>query len=75
MIQVENTGEGRIRFATKNPTAIEVILIDGKMFVHSEPLMAKSTQTTPTSLSSTSLTSKSKIDEKELDFLKDSKTS
>lgn len=42
MIQVDNIKEGHIRFITKKPMEIEIVTIDGKMFVHSEPLIAKS---------------------------------
>lgn len=82
MIQIENTGEGKIRFATKDPTVVEVLLVDGKMFVHSEPLPVKiagnpsNTNTTSTpSASPSSFNGKMKTEEKELDFLKESKSS
>lgn len=68
MIQIENAGDGKIRFATKNPTVVEVLLVEGKLFVHSEPLPNK-TATPPT------FTSKPESEEKELNFLKESKTS
>jgi len=48
MIQVETVGKDRVRFATKGASSIEVMLMDGKMFVHSEPLKAKTPSTTQT---------------------------
>lgn len=45
MIQMENMGEGRMRFATKAPSIVEIVLLDGKVFVHSEPLPVKSSAT------------------------------
>lgn len=80
MIQIENTGEGKIRFATKDPSVIEIMLIEGKMFVHSEPLQVKvagtpGANTTPHTATTPSFPNKTKPEEKELDFLKESKTS
>lgn len=70
MIQIENAGAGKIRFAIKDPSVVEVLLVDGKMFAHSEPLAVKTVANqTP------AFTSKAKADEKELDFLKESKLS
>lgn len=70
MIQIENTGAGKIRFAIKDPSLVEILLVDGKMFAHSEPLPVKSTAN-PTP----AFTGKAKTDEKELDFLKETKSS
>lgn len=72
MIQMENAGEGKIRFATKEPTVVEVLLVDGKLFVHSEPLTLK-TATNP--VQSPAFNGKNKAEEKEFDFLKESKSS
>lgn len=72
MIQIENVEEGRIRFATKNPSSIEVMLVDGKMFVHSEPLKAKSTSIKNDNKNKS--LSKNQ-DNKELEFSLETKTS
>ena len=79
LIQIENTGEGKIRFATKEPTVVEVLLVDGKMFVHSEPLPIKTAVSPATNAPQTASFSgnstKTKSEEKELDFLKETKSS
>ncbi|QST02968.1 hypothetical protein IMZ31_20695 (plasmid) [Pontibacillus sp. ALD_SL1] len=41
MFKVENIGSDRIRFTSASPSVVEVMLVDGKMFVHSEPIKAK----------------------------------
>lgn len=47
MIQLENLGDGRLRFATKYPSTVELITVDGKIFVHSERLVAKTSNVAP----------------------------
>lgn len=64
MIQVEQVKKDHIRFATKGASAVEVILIDGKMFVHSEPLVSKTAMTSTSTIRS---------QEKEMELLKEAK--
>lgn len=44
MIQIENLGEGRMRFATKGACVVEIMEVEGKVYVHSEPLTPKMSQ-------------------------------
>ena len=41
MLKMESTGDGKLRFSTSKPMNIEILTIDGKLFVHSEPLAIK----------------------------------
>lgn len=40
MIKLENLSHDRVRFATNKPSNVEVLVVDGKLFVHSEPLIS-----------------------------------
>lgn len=48
MMQLENLGDGRLRFATKYPSTVEILTVDGKIFVHTERIAAKPTAASPT---------------------------
>jgi len=46
-MQVDNLGNGRLRVVTKQPTIVEIMQVEGKIFVSSERYQAPQQNTTP----------------------------